>query len=459
VIKYITVEDTVNLNTAGGVSVDTNVFIHSGLNIDSIYMYYAFIRDGSGHFSRFSELKSAKPLNMSIATIIADIGFNADTVELTGDFNNYSMTKLSDGRWGAAISAASYVEYEYKLRVNGSIMEEDAEYEFLYYDTTHLADSIFLRGVFNSWELQDSYMLRKIDGTDTWGIWLTGITDGMQYKYYINGEWEPDPNRSAANSTNGANRKIYLTTPDTFEIDWSGRANPPAFDVQPVSSDSIIIYFSSQSNSDFYDSFYWKIYRSFERDSGYELKYSASAFDSYFIDSGLEPFTTYYYRISGADSGVSAENMKEGNLSVSDSATTLSEFLINFSVSGIIDRQGSPNDSGVVVRISNGVETQSAITSETGYYSLTVHSADTYVFLFYKTGYKNESFEKYINSDTAIQAINLIAGDFYKDGVFGAKDAALLRKYYGKTNPEIDINDDNLVGTEEKNYLKLNYSK
>ncbi|MBP7653961.1 hypothetical protein KA977_11100 [Candidatus Dependentiae bacterium] len=463
IIKYITAEDTMNILTAANVSVNTNVYVHSGLNNDSLYFYYIYVEDGSGNTGRFSELKYGRPLNMSTALIIADIGFDADTVEIGGDFNewnyNNQLLKLSDGRWGCALSIASSVEYGYKLRVNRLIYEENAEHEFLYYDSTHSADSIYFRGEINSWELSDSYRLRKIEETDTWVIWLKGITDGMQYKFFIDGAWEPDPNRTVSNSSNSINRKLYLETSDTIEIDWSGRPNPPLnYNVYGYSDTSVLITFNANSDSDGFDSYIWKIYRTTERDSGYECKYTISSYDTFFIDSGLLPLTTYYYRITGMDSGIDSDWKLEGNFGTEDSGTTLSESFA-YHISGIVDRQGNSIDSGINVLIYNGMETQSVVTGDTGYYSVTLHYHDTYVFKYFRTGYKEEIFVTYIDSDTILETVSLTAGDFFKDGYINAKDAAFLRKYYGNINQEYDIDGDNITGFHEKAFLKNNYFK
>jgi len=157
----------------------------------------------------------------------------------------------------------------------------------------------------------------------------------MQYKFYINGEYETCAVRTVVNSPNGANRKLYVTTADTIFIDWSGAPNPPSsLTASGISDTCIQLNFGAASNaSDGKDSFYYKIYRRNETDSQYIYKYTTPVISAYFIDSGLSSGVMYYYRVTCVDSGNTDTNMLEGNLSSSANAAPFSNVNIVFSVS------------------------------------------------------------------------------------------------------------------------------
>ena len=53
----------------------------------------------------------------------------------------------------------------------------------------------------------------------------------------------------------------------------------------------------------------------------------------------------------------------------------------------------------------------------------------------------------------------MYAGDFFKDGIINSRDAAFIKKYYGKNLPEYDIDGDNIIGYTEKYYLRKNFEK
>jgi len=144
---------------------------------------------------------------------------------------------------------------------------------------------------------------------------------------------------------------------------------------------------------------------------------------------------------------------------ISDWDTIQVNHIMTYIISGTIDREGSLVDSGVIINIFNGMETQSTITNSSGYYSLTVSYSDTYIVRFLKSGYKTHQINIYVSSNYNIDTLVLTAGDFINDGSINAKDSAFIRKYFGQILPEYDIDGDNIIGAVEKEYLIRNYLK
>ncbi|MCP4569214.1 MAG: hypothetical protein GY841_16690, partial [FCB group bacterium] len=307
----------------------TTTYIDSGLTPGETY-YYRITGVDSGISDtymlegNYSIEASAQPQSPVEVKIIVDIGNASNNVLIRGDFNSWSWTdelsQEADGRWSCTELVQPNVSYEYKIVMNDN-HEENVEYELSYYDTSS-ADSIYVIGLKEDWNRPGSNRMRKLTGTDTWVIYFTSLKADDDYKFYINGADEPGDNRTIVNSSNGDNRKLMVTGVDTIYIDWSGHGNPPGSLSALGSGDtSIKLTIGTQSSSDDgMDSYYWKIYRSPASDSGYVLRDTIPSSTTTYIDSGLTPGETYYYRITGVDSGISDTYMLEGNYSIEASA-------------------------------------------------------------------------------------------------------------------------------------------
>lgn len=96
------------------------------------------------------------------------------------------------------------------------------------------ATSLAVRGTFNNW---GSAALTKEGSTELWSADVPGVTNGSQYKYFINGSyWWKDPRsrlvtQSGYNSPN-ANSVVYF--PGAF--DWQGDTR------LPVAQSNLVIY-------------------------------------------------------------------------------------------------------------------------------------------------------------------------------------------------------------------------
>ncbi|HPN29671.1 MAG TPA: hypothetical protein PKY81_01810, partial [bacterium] len=139
--------------------------------------------------------------------------------------------------------------------------------------------------------------------------------------------------------------------------------------------------------------------------------------------------------------------------------TIFINYNLTYLVSGFVDRQGTTVDSDVLVKIYNGIETQTVYTNSSGFYSFIVSYTDTYTIAYSKLSYKAQQVIKYIFSNVNIDTIFLIAGDFVNDGSINVKDAAFIKKYYGQLMPQYDIDGDGIIGSAEKEFLINNYSK
>jgi 1,4-alpha-glucan branching enzyme len=96
------------------------------------------------------------------------------------------------------------------------------------------ATSVHVPGTFNSWSTTATPLYQEqtdgvVDGI--WSVDVPGVTDGSQYKYYINndgGIWKHDPRArfvTAAGTASGANDIVY----DPSAFNWNGDSlNPPA---------------------------------------------------------------------------------------------------------------------------------------------------------------------------------------------------------------------------------------
>ncbi|MBP7653407.1 hypothetical protein KA977_08290 [Candidatus Dependentiae bacterium] len=129
-------------------------------------------------------------------------------------------------------------------------------------------------------------------------------------------------------------------------------------------------------------------------------------------------------------------------------------------ISGSIELDGAPTDSGTLVSISNDSFIFTAVTNETGEFTLRVLSQDTFVINFKKLNYTSYDTQIFISENINLGTVVILnAGDFYFDGKINIKDAALIKKYFGQSGTVYDINGDNKISGEEKTHLKKNYSK
>ncbi|HPN30585.1 MAG TPA: hypothetical protein PKY81_06470, partial [bacterium] len=130
-------------------------------------------------------------------------------------------------------------------------------------------------------------------------------------------------------------------------------------------------------------------------------------------------------------------------------------------ISGSVKCSNSINDSNILISASSCGFVSTTYTNESGGFLIGAFGFDTDVlFVFEKNGYTAVSKSYYINQDTAlVEFIILIPGDFYKDGVINIRDAAFLKKYYGKSYNNIDFDGDGIIGNAERNALKQNFFK
>jgi len=130
-------------------------------------------------------------------------------------------------------------------------------------------------------------------------------------------------------------------------------------------------------------------------------------------------------------------------------------------ISGIVNREGTTQDSGISVILSKDTfYTFTALTTDTGYFVLRTLIFDTYLLSCSKSGYVSYSLNIAISGDTNLGFVyELQAGDFNGDGKINILDAAMIKKYYGQTKPEMDINNDNILGKEERDLYLQNFEK
>lgn len=92
------------------------------------------------------------------------------------------------------------------------------------------ATSVYLPGQFNSWSTSTTHLLQESTNGVGDGIWsadVAGVTNGTQYKYYLNGNlWKQDPRARLVNySGSGGNSIVY----DPAAFNWAGDSlTPPA---------------------------------------------------------------------------------------------------------------------------------------------------------------------------------------------------------------------------------------
>lgn len=96
------------------------------------------------------------------------------------------------------------------------------------------ADSVYVPGTFNNWSTSATPLSQENSNGIPDGIWsadVAGVTNGAEYKYYINnngGFWKHDPQSrwvTSAGPASGANDIVYNTT----NFNWNGdQFTPPA---------------------------------------------------------------------------------------------------------------------------------------------------------------------------------------------------------------------------------------
>lgn len=127
---------------------------------------------------------------------------------------------------------------------------------------------------------------------------------------------------------------------------------------------------------------------------------------------------------------------------------------------GKADLTGISNDSGVNITITKDTFSYSAISNDSGDFILRSLAFDTYQISLKKIPFKDAETYLYVNSDTIIlPTINLVGGDFFKDNSINIKDIAFVKKYYGQSMPQYDIDGDGIIGPAEKNLIILNFEK
>jgi 1,4-alpha-glucan branching enzyme len=98
------------------------------------------------------------------------------------------------------------------------------------------ATGVYVPGTFNNWSTTATALMQEQTNGNVDGIWsadVAGVTNGSQYKYYVNnngGLWKHDPRSrwvTKAGSASGANDIVY--NPSAFN--WNGDSlTPPALD-------------------------------------------------------------------------------------------------------------------------------------------------------------------------------------------------------------------------------------
>jgi 1,4-alpha-glucan branching enzyme len=92
------------------------------------------------------------------------------------------------------------------------------------------ATSVYLPGNFNNWSFNTTHLIQETDngaGDGIWSLDLPGITNGTQYKYYLNGNlWKQDP-RARLVTWSGSSGNSIVYDPNAFN--WAGDSlAPPA---------------------------------------------------------------------------------------------------------------------------------------------------------------------------------------------------------------------------------------
>ena len=90
------------------------------------------------------------------------------------------------------------------------------------------ATSVYLPGQFNGWSTGTTHLIQETTngvGDGVWSLDLAGVTNGSQYKYYLNGNlWKQDPRARLVNySGSGGNSIVY----DPNAFNWAGDSLPP----------------------------------------------------------------------------------------------------------------------------------------------------------------------------------------------------------------------------------------
>jgi 1,4-alpha-glucan branching enzyme len=92
------------------------------------------------------------------------------------------------------------------------------------------ATSVYLPGQFNNWSTSTTHLIQETNngvGDGIWSLDLPGITNGIQYKYYFNGNlWKQDPRARLVTWSGGSGNSIVY---DPNAFNWAGDSlTPPA---------------------------------------------------------------------------------------------------------------------------------------------------------------------------------------------------------------------------------------
>jgi len=128
--------------------------------------------------------------------------------------------------------------------------------------------------------------------------------------------------------------------------------------------------------------------------------------------------------------------------------------------SGYISLEGNNNDSSnAMITIYNETESFSTFSDSSGFFVARFLYSDSFILTVSKPLYKSFVSNFYLYPEYVCEPVILYAGDFFRDGVINIRDAAMIKKHFGKIFPDLDIDGNSMIGNEEKYFLKKNYFK
>ncbi|HPQ17926.1 MAG TPA: hypothetical protein PKX90_01470, partial [bacterium] len=250
----------------------------------------------------YSNEASGTPYNEVPITFILDAGKNSisyKSISIGGTFNNWSVNEdtlqhIGSGKWKITKYLMPTTTIEYKFIINEQTWERDKLFRISYYDANGTATTVYIAGTFNGWNTTATPM-KKIDAHN-WIIDLP-VSNGTEYKFVIDGNWEGGGNRIVS----GATPNRYLKIPgyaDTIYCNWND--TPAAPDLKLVAGNNVIYVSWTSQDSDVLDTGY-RLYKSKYQDTGFVLIDYKNQYYNY-ADTDVKQGETYYYYMMAIDS-------------------------------------------------------------------------------------------------------------------------------------------------------------
>jgi len=187
-------------------------------------------------------------------------------------------------------------------------------------------------GAMNSWTTPGELRMRK-SGTDTWVIYLSGVSDGQEYKFYINSAYAPNTGwEGIVGLGDTGNRQLLVAQTDTI------------LPVVLFNNEPIIIPIPKNLTADPGNGLVnlsWNkvndpelaLYRIYRGETAWNINLfdsvvASSPPDTFYVDNSVQNDTTYYYYVTAVDSAGNASGNSD-TVNVTPSASITVELLVN----------------------------------------------------------------------------------------------------------------------------------